>query len=339
MRIKLIIINIFLVTIFACCKKSIPSSYGNGSGTPVTPLPVTTLINLPSGWKYSSSLSVGFPSSAQVFVFDSIYAGRKTKAYCLAYDSKAGNIEFKPVMVSTGKKPSEFYSQESGRVYGCINGGFFGANQSYALVKYNNVVSAPNIKSVNRLYNGVNVPYYPTRVAFGVSSNGNPSTAWIYSIGSGNKDIYQYPLPSPNEEGKDPQPQPTELFPEGGIPWNVVSAIGGSPMLLKNSTVTVSDTAELIKIDNAFSRARSAIGYTASGIVLIMAIEGNNTSEGYAGLNLKELAEFMKYIGCTNAINLDGGGSTSFVISNQLTVKPSDGLERPVVSAVLIKGK
>jgi len=48
----------------------------------------------------------------------------------------------------------------------------------------------------------------------------------------------------------------------------------------------------------------------------------------------------MQSFGCVDAINLDGGGSTSMVVANQLLVRPGDnGVERPVVSAVLIKKK
>jgi exopolysaccharide biosynthesis protein len=37
-------------------------------------------------------------------------------------------------------------------------------------------------------------------------------------------------------------------------------------------------------------------------------------------------------------VNLDGGGSSSMVIGNQLTIRPGDnGVERPVISALLIK--
>jgi exopolysaccharide biosynthesis protein len=56
---------------------------------------------------------------------------------------------------------------------------------------------------------------------------------------------------------------------------------------------------------------------------------------------LVSFAAFLKSLGCTDAINLDGGGSTSLVIGGTKTVRPGDagGIERPVVSAVLIKRK
>ena len=60
----------------------------------------------------------------------------------------------------------------------------------------------------------------------------------------------------------------------------------------------------------------------------------------YDGINLADLANILSNLGCQDAINLDGGGSTSMVVANQLLVRPGDnGVERPVVSAILIKKK
>jgi len=327
--------------IFSGCTKS-----NNTPVTPVTPVnatptpPPTTLLSLPAGRKLSTLLTASFPSGIQLYFFDTLYLGKKTKAFCLAYDSKKTNFEFKPVLAAAAKKPSDFYKEETGVVYACINGGFFGGNQSYSMVQYNNTVLSANIKSVSRSLNGVNTAYYPTRAAFGMNTAGEPVSAWIYHVGSGLNDVYSYPAPSPNAEGSAPQAEPTALFPAGGSRWVTTAAIGGSPMLIRNGTIQISDVAELININNTTSRPRSAIGANSSGLVIVLAVEGDNTSAGYAGLNLAELAAMLKDLSCTNAVNLDGGGSTSMVVGNQLLVRPGDnGVERPVVSAVVIKQK
>jgi hypothetical protein len=262
------------------------------------------------------------------------------KAFAVAFNPKNSPIEFKPVLSATAKKPSEFYTQEQGVVYACINGGFFGGNQSYSLVKYNNSVLAANIKSVSRTYNGLSVPYYPTRAAFGINAAGDPSVAWIYHVGTGNDKVFQYPLPSANLLGAQPKQQPDENFPAGGTEWQVNSAIGGSPMLLKAGTINITDKEELIDINNTTSRPRSAIGATTGGLVLLLAIEGDNPSGGYPGINLADLAKMLKDLGCKDAINLDGGGSTGFIVNNRQTVRPGDnGVERIVPSVVVIKKK
>ncbi|MEX0637088.1 MAG: hypothetical protein WD135_09995, partial [Ferruginibacter sp.] len=215
---------------------------------PITPPVVTNLITLPAGWKVSPTFGTSFPAGIQVYQFDSTFQGQTIKAFCLAYDSKNSNIEFKPVVATAATTPTNFYNVESGisSVYACINGGFFGSNQSYSLVKYNNAVSSANIKAVTRSFNGTNTSYFPTRAAFGVSSTGNPTVAWIYNVGSGNDLIYSYPTASPNALNTAPQAVPTATFPAGGSIWSTNSAIGGSPMLLKANTVNITDVAELI---------------------------------------------------------------------------------------------
>ena len=64
------------------------------------------------------------------------------------------------------------------------------------------------------------------------------------------------------------------------------------------------------------------------------------------GLTLNELANLMKDMGCVAALNLDGGGSTTLRINNQLTVLPSDrdpitnvAVERTMPGVILIKSK
>jgi len=328
----------FFLILIASCSKSSGSNTGGGGGS--TPTPVVPIITLAPGWKYSATLSINFPSGIQAFSFDTLYNGKKVKAFCVAFDPGTNRFEFKPVMSTTAKTTSQFASSEAGLVYVAINGGFYGGNQSYSLIKYNGVTSSPNIKAVTRSFNGSNVSYYPTRAAFGVTSSGAPVTAWVYSVGAGNDNIYAYPAPSPNAEGSAPQAVPTESFPAGGSPWNVVSAIGGSPMLLRGGTVRISDAEELININNSSARPRTAIGYTGSGKIILMAVEGDNSSAGFPGVNLLELASMLGSLGCTDAVNLDGGGSSSLVIGNQLTIRPGDnGVERPVISALLIKQK
>jgi hypothetical protein len=287
-----------------------------------------TLIDLPEEWKAATSLMSGFPEGIEVYRNTTPYKGKAMNAYCVVFDPKDPGLEFKPVLAATNTKPSELYVKESGTKYACINAGFFGTNVSYSLVQYSNTIHAVNIKAVTRPYNGFNTTYYPTRGAFGLTEENTPEVAWIYHVGSGSGTMYSYPAPSSNRLNSAPEPQPSATFPEGGTVWNVGSAIGGSPVLVKDGAVNITDTEELIAIDNNASRARSAIGHTADGKVVLLAVEGNNP-DGGAGLNLQELAQLMKDMGCTGALNLDGGGSTFMVVNGKPTVKPS-GAERAV---------
>ncbi len=80
---------------------------------------------------------------------------------------------------------------------------------------------------------------------------------------------------------------------------------------------------------------RTAIGTKTDGSIVLYTIDGRQTGYSY-GVQLKTLAARMKELGCTDAINLDGGGSTSISIQfpgdNQASLvnKPSDKKERKV---------
>jgi exopolysaccharide biosynthesis protein len=55
------------------------------------------------------------------------------------------------------------------------------------------------------------------------------------------------------------------------------------------------------------------------------------------GINLNELAELLLELGATDAMNLDGGGSTTMFVNGKVVNKPSDKEgERNVSDAILV---
>lgn len=81
---------------------------------------------------------------------------------------------------------------------------------------------------------------------------------------------------------------------------------------------------------------RTSVGIDAQGNMFIFAVYGRNPYLSQ-GMGLTELADFMKSKGVVDAINLDGGGSTSMVVNGRLTGIPSDNKgERAVADALSI---
>ena len=120
---SLMIIFTICTFLFSCSKKTTVTTV-----IPVTPAtPVTPLITLPAGWKLSTTFGTSFPTGIQVYQFDTIFLGKTVKAFCVAYDSKNTTLEFKPTMATVATTPSTFSANETGIVYACINGGYFGA--------------------------------------------------------------------------------------------------------------------------------------------------------------------------------------------------------------------
>ena len=115
------------------------------------------------------------------------------------------------------------------------------------------------------------------------------------------------------------------------------SVIGGGPQLIKNGRVEITNTAE--KILPSFvsdGHPRTAIARLKSGQILLLTVDGRQPGESI-GMSLTMLADLLLEFGAVDAINLDGGGSTTMVIRNKLVNKPSDATgERPVSDAILV---
>lgn len=119
--------------------------------------------------------------------------------------------------------------------------------------------------------------------------------------------------------------------------WKSVKhIISGGPYLVKNGEVYVDVAAQ--KLHSITGRnPRSAIGYTADNRLILVAVDGREGAS--VGLTLTELANFMKSIGCTNAINLDGGGSTVMYVKGKIVNNPKVTGGIPLSNAVVLSAK
>lgn len=92
--------------------------------------------------------------------------------------------------------------------------------------------------------------------------------------------------------------------------------IGAGPLLVQNRQIVLDAKGE--KFSNAFiaeKAIRSGICTTATGTLMITAT--HNRAGGY-GSNLAEHAQLLQQMGCVDALNLDGGSSTSLYLGGQL---------------------
>lgn len=103
------------------------------------------------------------------------------------------------------------------------------------------------------------------------------------------------------------------------LPQNLTNypyMIGAGPLLVKNSQIILNPEAE--KFSAAFQRqyaSRSAIGINQTGKLIIVALHNR---PGGKGANLPELAQVMLKLGAIEALNLDGGSSTSLYLGGEL---------------------
>ena len=118
----------------------------------------------------------------------------------------------------------------------------------------------------------------------------------------------------------------------------VMEAVSGfGTMLVDDGVIAVSRT------DNYYSdrASRTAVGITRSGKVIFMVLDGRQEPVSCGG-SMQEIAQIMLEAGCYYAINLDGGGSTTYVAkpvgedSLRVVSKPSDGFARSVSTSLLM---
>jgi hypothetical protein len=118
--------------------------------------------------------------------------------------------------------------------------------------------------------------------------------------------------------------------------WTAVDhALGGGPNLVTNNALDITVSGEGFDAALANRNPRTAVGITATNQLLMVTVDGR-TAAGL-GMTFNELANYMRNLGCINAMNLDGGGSTTMWTSpGGVRNTPSDGSERSVTSALAV---
>ncbi|MHB9038452.1 MAG: phosphodiester glycosidase family protein [Armatimonadota bacterium] len=123
---------------------------------------------------------------------------------------------------------------------------------------------------------------------------------------------------------------------DNDVDWTQVDqALGGGPWLMRNGQICIDYAAEGFQASFASNRhPRTAVGVTPENRLLIVTVDGRQSMSG--GLTLDKLAEVMKILGACQAINLDGGGSTTLSVRGVVVNSPSEGIERPVADMLLV---
>ncbi len=113
--------------------------------------------------------------------------------------------------------------------------------------------------------------------------------------------------------------------------------VGGVPQLIKNGKIEI--TWEQEKIGKEFvdtRHPRTAVAKLKDGKFLMVTVDGRQPNVS-VGMSLNELAEMLLELGAVDAMNLDGGGSTTMVVKDKVVNLPSDKTgERAVSDAILV---
>jgi hypothetical protein len=283
-------------------------------------------------WQPSDELNSLLPSTIRAFAVDTSVqrSGRRDslRAFLIVADTADANWTIQGLLEPGGAVTTSTFALDSD-AFVAINAGYFGGGQSFSLVANEGDVLIPNIGALTRS----NGTYRPTRGAFGLLEGGALDVAWIYNVGGTQ---YAYPNPAPNTRTSIAA-QPTSTFPDGASVWPVHAGVGGGPVLVHDGAVRVTWEEEVFFGSGIGEptdlQPRTAVGYTADGKVLLIVADGRLISRG---MTLIELAQVFVDLGAVEALNLDGGGSSTMVVANRLVNAPSDGRQRPVASALVL---
>lgn len=207
-----------------------------------------------------------------------------------------------------------------------VNAGFFAPSGSVSTVVDEGEVVCCGPSAVNR----GGSPYPVTRAAIGFDREGRADCAWTWCF---DRVVYALEAPVENAPGK-PAQAPTR---DQGRPWDgVEELLGAGPMLVANGALHNTEVAECFRSLGGKSRhPRTAAGWTEDGALLLLVLDGRSKTS--RGATLNETAAILLAHGAQEALNLDGGGSTTLWVAGQVQNQPSDKAgERPVASILAL---
>jgi hypothetical protein len=121
--------------------------------------------------------------------------------------------------------------------------------------------------------------------------------------------------------------------------------LGPGPRLLRGGRVAVAASAEGFDPPQAPSffrsfvagrSARTLAGVRPDGTLLLVTVDGGRPGWS-VGMTLAEAARLMRSLGATDALNLDGGSSSTMIVRGEVVNRPSDRVgERPVSNGVFV---
>lgn len=212
------------------------------------------------------------------------------------------------------------YTFEPGVVV-AINGGFFSGNSSYSAVINQGEVLARNITALNR--NGQSYPVI--RSTLTLDSNNQASIEWLYHFEMNADGGYVFDAPLAYAGSSSAALAAPEKA--NGTPIAPRMAIGGGPMLIKNGVERLTYNEEIFwgsGVELNDQRPRTAVCVTNQNHLRLLVISR------YA---LQDLPALLLDLDCTEAMNLDGGGSSAMAFNDQAIYDQG----RAVPTALVIK--
>lgn len=171
--------------------------------------------------------------------------------------------------------------------------------------------------------------YYLARAALGVMEDGAVDIAWVSSREGV---LYEWQDPPANA----PERPVGALDVEGLAVWPARHAVSAGPVLIRDGEIHITTEQEVFFGSTIPEvHPRTAAGVDAAGDLVLLIVDGRQRES--RGVDLVELARLLRALGCVQAVNLDGGGSSTLVVAGELVNRPAGGAaEREIMSALTV---
>jgi hypothetical protein len=305
-------------------------------------------VNAQLKWQNVDSLFQPLPKNFHVYKSTDSLDGKPFIGYYAEAKLKDKKLNF--TVDTTFKRrltPQQFF-QKNNQPLLVINGTFFSyeSNKNLNLVVKDGKIVSYNLHTIPGRGKDTFTYRHPFASAIGIDKKGRADVAWIQAD-TGALIPYASQVVLPNfKDSANQLLLVRTLFDTTYLnnlsPWKIKTAIGGGPVLLQKGEIKITNNEELkfsIKTGLTDKHPRTAMGYTKDGRLIIMVIQGRfaNIADG---ATLIQEAQLLKDLGCVEALNLDGGGSTCMLINGKEVFKPSDKEgQRPVPAVFLIQQK
>jgi exopolysaccharide biosynthesis protein len=283
------------------------------------------------------------PASVHVYYTADSINGKPNHAYYVSANLKDKHLLFE-TQATDGKRstPSQFYARESQPLL-VMNCSFFEFkhNTNVSLIIKDGQQVAYTVSSIPRKGKDTFTYLHPVSGAIGISKKRKADVAWVLSDST---QKYPWAIQAPIKPVLDSLAKtdiPNLVNKAPFKPWKMQSATAGGPVLIQEGQVRISNNEEMKFAGKAIAdkHPRTAMGYTNDGQIIYLVVEGRFPGKS-EGATLPELANMLKDIGCIEALNLDGGGSSAMLVNGKPTITPSDKEgERPVPAVMMIKKK
>ena len=279
-------------------------------------------------WTAIDSINKSLPEG--ITVFQSIHVGANLRAWYVLIKEPLPKIESR-VVVSADADRRETVSDFAQRldVPVMINGGYFRMDLNPAkhvgLLKVDDEMIHAATSSVLR----GEERFYLHRSAIGFDENNGIDINWVSSSGDSVYSWEQGIANLPDQPGLQKDTTHRKL-------WDYRDILGAGPMLLRDGKVFIPiDEEVFFGTSIPEVHPRTAAGVTPEGDLILLLVDGRQLIS--RGVDLPELATIMLELGCKDAINLDGGGSSALVVNGSLLNRPAGKtVEREVMSAIAV---